>query len=313
MKWKWLVSLSALLLGFATLSPSLMAQSAPVPAATENPPADTGAYQPSENLPYPTPVVAYTPPTEQEKLQLFALQAFGPFAVLQATVAGGIQQATKSPPEWGSHWDGFGLRVASNFGVDFPATAATHYGLAEISHEELAYYTCQCKGLLPRLRHALVSTFTGRRRRRWSHGVFLRRASRTVRRHHDGARVVSAPLPRERRISDGQLQSRESSGRKSVARIYLRRNTQSARPPAPFQTPRRDCSGSLEAARVGEKWHYPPDHRAKVAGSTSPRATTVHSRTERRNFVAVQRAKMQQFAYSRRFLEYRRFPGCLSA
>lgn len=198
MKWKWLVSLSALLLGFATLSPSLMAQSAPVPAATENPPADTGAYQPSENLPYPTPVVAYTPPTEQEKLQLFALQAFGPFAVLQATVAGGIQQATKSPPEWGSHWDGFGLRVASNFGVDL-ATAATHYGLAEISHEELAYYTCQCKGLLPRLRHALVSTFTGRRGAD-GHTVFSFAALAAP---YAGTMTALAWYPHRYRVKDG--------------------------------------------------------------------------------------------------------------
>lgn len=166
-RWNWVTSRSALLIGFALLSPSVMAQSAPVPASTQNLPADPGANPPSSNSPSDSllsapPVVAYTPPTEGEKLQLFILQGFGPYAILQATLAGGIQQATKSPPEWGSHWSGFGERVASNFGIDV-VTAATHYGLAEISHEDIAYYACRCKGLLPRFRHAVVSTFTGRR------------------------------------------------------------------------------------------------------------------------------------------------------
>jgi hypothetical protein len=198
MKWNWLAALSALVIGFATLSPSLMAQSAAVAASTESLPADPGATPPAESVLSPAPVAAYTPPTEGEKLQLFALQGFGPLAMLQATVGGGIQQATKSPPEWGSHWRGYGLRVASNFGVDL-VTAATHYGLAEISHEDIAYYTCQCKGLLPRLRHAVLSTFTGRRGAD-GHTVFSFAA---VAAPYAGAMTALAWYPHRYSVKDG--------------------------------------------------------------------------------------------------------------
>jgi hypothetical protein len=39
----------------------------------------------------------------------------------------------------------------------------TRYGLAEAFKEDTLYYRCDCMGPIPRLRHALISTFTGRR------------------------------------------------------------------------------------------------------------------------------------------------------
>ena len=154
--------LSVLILGFAITSPSLMAQSLPVPAAAERPSTDATAFRPSENIPHPSPIFGYTRPTEKEKLQLYGFEAFGPFPFAQAILAGGFQQATKSPPEWGSGWDAFGKRVASNFGIEL-VTTTTHYGIAELFREDDAYYRCQCSGFFPRFRHAVISTFTGRR------------------------------------------------------------------------------------------------------------------------------------------------------
>jgi hypothetical protein len=37
------------------------------------------------------------------------------------------------------------------------------YGLAEALREDTLYYRCECKGVFPRLLHAVVSTLTARR------------------------------------------------------------------------------------------------------------------------------------------------------
>jgi hypothetical protein len=39
----------------------------------------------------------------------------------------------------------------------------TRYGLSEAFKEDTLYYRCECKGVFPRLSHALISTLTARR------------------------------------------------------------------------------------------------------------------------------------------------------
>jgi len=158
MKWRRTAHLSILIIGFAISSPKVLAQVAPAP---EPPSADTAPVRPSSRPLYPSPILAYTPPTEKEKLRHFAFDAFGPYAFAEAVVAGGFQEATKSPPEWGSGWNAFGERVANKFGIQL-VTAKTRYGMAEILREDAAYYRCECRGFLPRFSHAMISTLTGR-------------------------------------------------------------------------------------------------------------------------------------------------------
>ena len=150
--------LLVLIIGFAISSPKVMAQLTP---AADLPHLGTVAGRPSSVAVQPEPILAYTRPTEKEKLQLFEFDAFGPYAFAKATFAGGFQQATREPPEWGTGWDAFGVRVASGFGIQLVTTTA-RYGMAEILHEDAAYYRCECKGIFPRARHALVSTLMGR-------------------------------------------------------------------------------------------------------------------------------------------------------
>jgi hypothetical protein len=158
MKWYRVAHLSVLIMGFAISSPKAMAQLVP---AADLPHVDTGAARSASVAVQPEPILAYTRPTEKEKLQLFEFDAFGPYAFAKATFAGGFQQATREPPEWGTGWDAFGVRVASSFGIQLVTTTA-RYGMAEILHEDAAYYRCECKGILPRVRHAVVSTLMGR-------------------------------------------------------------------------------------------------------------------------------------------------------
>jgi hypothetical protein len=158
MKWYRAVYVLVVTIGFALSSPKVFAQLVP---AAEIPSAEAAAARPSAKPPDPNPILPYTRPTQEEKLRLFAFDALGPYAFATAASAGAFQQASNSPPEWGGGGSAFGMRVASNLGIQL-VTTSTRYGLAEILREDAVYYRCQCRGLLPRFGHALISTVTGR-------------------------------------------------------------------------------------------------------------------------------------------------------
>jgi hypothetical protein len=104
----------------------------------------------------------YKRPTEKTKLHNYFFDAFGPYPIVGASIAAGINQADRTPPEWGQGAEGYGKRFASNFGIAIVSTT-TRYGLAQAFHEDTLYYRCECKGFFPRLGHATISTFTARR------------------------------------------------------------------------------------------------------------------------------------------------------
>jgi hypothetical protein len=106
--------------------------------------------------------MSYVPPTERTKINNYAFDAFGPYPIAGAGVAAGVNQFTNSPPEWGQGASGFGKRLGSDFGIAAIGTT-TRYGLAEAFREDTLYYRCECAGPFPRLRHAIISTLTGRR------------------------------------------------------------------------------------------------------------------------------------------------------
>lgn len=108
------------------------------------------------------PANVYRRPTEREKLRNFAFDAFGPYPVVTAIIGAGIQQAYKTPPEWGEGAVAFGDRFGSNYGIQV-ITTSTRYTLAEAFREDTLYYRCSCTGFFPRLGHALLSTVTARR------------------------------------------------------------------------------------------------------------------------------------------------------
>ena len=106
--------------------------------------------------------LTYVRPTERTKVSNYAFDAFGPYPVAGAAFAAGINQWTNSPPEWGQGLEGYGKRFGSDFGIAAIGTT-TRYGLAEAFREDTLYYRCECAGPLPRLRHAVISTLSGRR------------------------------------------------------------------------------------------------------------------------------------------------------
>lgn len=109
----------------------------------------------------PQPAPAYTRPTEKAKLHNYLFDAIGPYPILGAGLAAGINQAHNTPPEWKQGGEAYGKRFGSNFAIAGVSTT-TRYALAEALREDTLYYRCECKGVFPRLGHAVISTFTAR-------------------------------------------------------------------------------------------------------------------------------------------------------
>jgi hypothetical protein len=109
-----------------------------------------------------TKITGYERPTQKVKLVNYFFDAYGPFPLVGSALVAGINQADDSVPDWGQGLKGYGRRWGSNFGIG-AITTTTRYAMAEALREDTLYYRCECTGIFPRLRHALISTFTGRR------------------------------------------------------------------------------------------------------------------------------------------------------
>jgi hypothetical protein len=105
--------------------------------------------------------LAYVRPTEATKLHNYVFDAVGPYSIVGAAFAAGINQAYNTPPEWKQGAVGYSKRFGSNFGIA-AVTTTVRYGLAEAFRQDTLYYGCVCRGVLPRLRHAVISTLTAR-------------------------------------------------------------------------------------------------------------------------------------------------------
>ena len=112
--------------------------------------------------PKPKVVLGYQRPSEKIKLVNYLFDTYGPFPIVGSAFVAGINQADNSVPDWGQGFSGYARRWGSNYGIG-AITTTTRYGLAELLREDTLYYRCECTGFLPRLRHAMISTLTGRR------------------------------------------------------------------------------------------------------------------------------------------------------
>jgi hypothetical protein len=108
------------------------------------------------------PGLTYNPPTEITKVRNYSFEAFGPLPIGVAAVEAGIDQEDNSPPEWKQGAAGYSRRFGSDFGIEAVSTT-TRYALSEAFREDALYYRCDCRGVFPRLGHAVISTLTARR------------------------------------------------------------------------------------------------------------------------------------------------------
>jgi hypothetical protein len=124
--------------------------------------SSSNADSPSAGTTRPQLNLTYRRPTERTKVHSYFFDTFGPYPIVGAAILGGINQADKTPPEWGGGAAAYGERVGSDFGIAM-VTTTTRYALAEAFREDTLYYRCECKGVLRRLGHAMISTVTARR------------------------------------------------------------------------------------------------------------------------------------------------------
>ena len=112
--------------------------------------------------PKPKVVPDYQRPSEKTKVVNYLFDAYGPLPIVGSAIVAGINQADNSVPDWRQGFTGYARRWGSNYGIG-AITTTTRYGLAELLGEDTLYYPCECRGFFPRLRHAMISTLTGRR------------------------------------------------------------------------------------------------------------------------------------------------------
>jgi hypothetical protein len=151
------------LLGIAVLSgvsPVSKGQSSAGTGGSTSPsPTTSASSKPAHAQPGAT--AGYTKPDFEQRFHNYLFDSFGPYAIVGSIAAAGINQATNSPPDWGQGAEGYGDRVANKFGINLVATTA-RYGMAEVFHEDTIYYRCECSGIFPRFKHAMISTVTAR-------------------------------------------------------------------------------------------------------------------------------------------------------
>jgi hypothetical protein len=112
--------------------------------------------------------LVYERPTQKTKLNNYLFDAFGPYPVVGSALAAGVNQANDSPPEWKQGIEGYSKRFGSDLGIAAVSTT-TRYALSEAFKEDALYYRCECKGVFPRLSHAVTSTLIARRGRDGHH------------------------------------------------------------------------------------------------------------------------------------------------
>jgi hypothetical protein len=134
---------------------SLMSESQSLPYAGDS--TDTQASTDSNQID-----LTYVRPTQKTKIINYVFDAFGPYPIAGAAFGAGIDQFNNAPPEWNQGVKGYSKRFGSDYGIAMVATT-TRYGLSEAFKQDAMYYRCECRGVFPRMRHALVSTLTARR------------------------------------------------------------------------------------------------------------------------------------------------------
>jgi len=122
-------------------------------------PVTISAQDPSPS-PMPAPVTTYVRPDKHDRTMHYLKSMFGPFALGKRVVTSGIATWDNSPEEWGTHWDGFGKRFASNTGKSVIGNT-TQFALEEAFKLDSRYYRSS-GGFGSKIKNAVVSPFAAR-------------------------------------------------------------------------------------------------------------------------------------------------------
>ena len=80
------------------------------------------------------------------------------YGTLEGLAFAGVDQMSKSPPQWGAGWSGYEKRAASNLGEFYIQESVTE-GLAAAMNRPLDYGHCRCHGTGDRFAWAVAGAF----------------------------------------------------------------------------------------------------------------------------------------------------------
>lgn len=100
-------------------------------------------------------------PDAATRRKRFFNSVVGPVALGRNVATAGISTWRNSPEEWGTKWEGFGRRIASNLGKN-AIKQTTKFGLDEALRVDSHFYRSQKKSAGARIRNALISPVTAR-------------------------------------------------------------------------------------------------------------------------------------------------------
>jgi hypothetical protein len=104
----------------------------------------------------------YTRPDGKKRFKNYVNATVGPFALARTVAGAGISTWTNNPEEWGDCWEGFGRRVASDFGRNVIRQTVT-FGLDEALQVDSGFYRSQNRSFKAKFRNAVISPFTARK------------------------------------------------------------------------------------------------------------------------------------------------------
>ena len=107
---------------------------------------------------------AYTRPDGKTRFKRYINGMVGPFSLAKQVAGAGIATWRNSPEEWGGQWEGFGKRLASNFGKNV-IKQTTIYGLDSALKLDSHYYRSKKKDAGSKIKNALLSPLTARNAR----------------------------------------------------------------------------------------------------------------------------------------------------
>jgi hypothetical protein len=144
----------------------LMAQTGGSSRTVPAPPSSTKPNQPVYDRLYNrliNRVPANAPPvTQRQRFITYVVHTVGPMELVRVAAIAGIDQGLHRPEEWQLGASGYFTRFGNKMGHHAVHTTLT-YATSALLHEDNRYFMCDCQGFRPRLRHALISTFTARR------------------------------------------------------------------------------------------------------------------------------------------------------
>jgi hypothetical protein len=103
----------------------------------------------------------YVRPDAKTRESRYFSSMFGPVSIAKNVALAGFNTWKNSPEEWGPHWEGFGRRVASNFGQS-AIKNSVQFGLDEAFKLDSHFYRSKDKSVSARVTNALISPVTAR-------------------------------------------------------------------------------------------------------------------------------------------------------